>query len=64
MAGVVATQNRREAARCINEWYFFDRATAKKRNDHIRRVMADNPSYHPQATLLAIIQKACGPLAE
>jgi hypothetical protein len=64
MAGVIATQNRREAARCINEWYFADRATAQMRNDHIRSVLKQYPDYDPQATILAIIQKACGPLAE
>jgi len=64
MAGVVATQNRREAARCIDDWYFADKATQQKRNGHIRKVMTENPSYHPQATILAIIRKACGRLAE
>tara|TARA_Y100001947_G_C10207419_1_gene247647 strand:+ start:175 stop:525 length:351 start_codon:yes stop_codon:yes gene_type:complete len=63
MAGVIATQNRREAARCIDEWYFASQATAAKRNDDIRKILADNPSYHPQATILAIIRKACGRLA-
>ena len=63
MAGVIASQNRREAARCIDQWYFADKAVQQRRNEHIRSVLEQNPSYHPQATILAIIRKACGRLA-
>lgn len=59
MAGVIASQNRREAAKCIDDWYFATNATQQRRNDHIRKVMADNPSFHPQATILAILRKEC-----
>jgi len=62
MAGVVASQNRREAARCIDEWYFADRNNLQKRNKLIRDTMKKYPEYDPQATILAIIQKACGKL--
>lgn len=64
MAGVIASQNRREAARCIDDWYFSNKTVQAARNDHIRSVMRKFPGYDPQATILAVIRKACGTLAK
>lgn len=62
MTGVIASQNRREAARCIDQWYFSDKAIQQRRNDHIRNTMKKFPNYDPQATIFAIVRKACGKL--
>lgn len=62
MAGVIASQNRREAARCIDDWYFADEQTEKNRAKHIRDVMKQYPDYVPQAIIFAVIRKACGKL--
>lgn len=62
MAGVIASQNRRAVARCIDQWYFADKATQRKRADHIRGVMMKFPGYVPQAVIFAVIRKACGKL--
>jgi len=62
MAGVIASQNRREAAQCIDDWYFKDEQTEKIRADYIRSIMKQYPDYVPQAVIFAAIRKACGKL--
>ena len=64
MAGVIASQNRREVARCIDEWYFADKSKQRDRNQFIRDTLRTYPDFDPQATILAIVQKVCGKLAE
>ena len=64
MAGVIASQNRREAARCIDEWYAASEETRDKRNGFIRETLSQYPSYNPQAVIFAIIRKRCGRLFE
>lgn len=64
MAGVVASQNRREAARCIDSWYSGNDETRKKRNRLIRETMQKYPDYNPQAVIFAMIRKQCGRLFE
>lgn len=60
MVGIVATQTgeHNHLAECI------DRETASggeaDRNDRIRAAMKRFPSHHPQAVILAVIEKACG----
>jgi len=62
MAGVIASQNRNEAAQCIDRWYFMDTGTQQKRANHIRDIMKQYPDHNPQAVIFAIIRKACGRL--
>lgn len=62
MAGVIASQNRREAAQCIDQWYFEDKDIQQELANHIRNVLGQYPDYNPQAVIFAIIRKACGKL--
>tara|TARA_R110002167_G_scaffold360004_1_gene577321 strand:+ start:11622 stop:11969 length:348 start_codon:yes stop_codon:yes gene_type:complete len=64
MAGVIASQNRREAARCIDEWYSGNDRRREERNQLIRKTMQKYPSHNPQAVIFAIIRKQCGRLFE
>jgi len=62
MIGVVASQmeGKSHIARCIDGWYWDgDKASAEK-NESIRDAMRRFPRYHPQAVILAVIEKACG----
>lgn len=60
MSGVIASQSRQDISRCIDQWYFADKATQNRRNAEIKQVMQANPTFHPQGVLLAVIQKECG----
>lgn len=57
MAGVIATQNRPDQAKCIDKWIAenepggFAKAT---------QVMARFPDHHPTGVIAAILEKACG----
>lgn len=60
MIGIVAAQMEEKShiARCIDQWYAAD--SIEKRQDQIRNAMARFPTYHPQAVILAVVEKACG----
>ncbi|MEO1324942.1 MAG: hypothetical protein AAFV59_18270 [Pseudomonadota bacterium] len=60
MASTVATQVEPKIAKCIDDWYFKDEETRRRRGDEIRKVMQSVPGYHPDGVLLAVIQRACG----
>ena len=62
MAGVVASQNRREAAQCIDGWYSGNDQTRKVRNRFVLETMSKYPNHNPQAIIFAIIRKQCGTL--
>ncbi|EKE68470.1 hypothetical protein [Oceanibaculum indicum] len=62
MTGVIASQLSQNVAPCIDAWYFADRVTQTQRNEAIRALMRKYPDYHPQAVILALIQKECGKL--
>ena len=57
MAGAVASQNSLEQARCIDRWHLGEE---EKRHSAILNAIRTYPSYHPQATILAVLQNACG----
>ena len=61
MAGAIAAQKESNIGTCINDWYFKD---SDIQNQHIRNVMHKYPNFHPSGVILAILQKACGPIAE
>lgn len=62
MIGIVATQTGKHGhiAECIDNWYGGGDASQPQRSDRIREVMRALPDYHPQAVILAVIEKECG----
>lgn len=62
MIGIVATQvkGREHIADCIDGWFGGGDASQPKRSARIRDVMKGLPDYHPQAVILAVIEKECG----
>ncbi len=65
MIGIVATQTKRhgQIVECLNEWYWIDGEVDAERNDEIRKFMQLFPEIHPQAIILAVIEKECGSFA-
>lgn len=61
MAGVILTQTQRDAASCVNDWYFKGGQT-DARNRDIRASIAEHGAHHPAGVIMALIVKACGPV--
>ena len=57
MAGLIAAQNDKAHAKCIENWY-LDRE--RDATDFILETMKRFPSYHPRGVLLAVLEKQCG----
>ncbi|MEM6890150.1 MAG: hypothetical protein AAF636_18745 [Pseudomonadota bacterium] len=47
-------------ADCLNDWYWTDDGNDPKKNDLFREVMSTLGTYHPQAVILAVVEKHCG----
>jgi hypothetical protein len=62
MIGLVATQieGRDHIAECIDSWFGGAVVGAEQRAARIREVMQGIPEYHPQAVILAVVEKECG----
>ena len=60
MIGIVASQSREDIALCIDYWYPQDRAIRDQRRKFLIDQISRFPDYHPQAVILAQIQKECG----
>lgn len=62
MIAIVATQTGEHdaIAKCIDGWYGGGDASQPQRSARIRSVMEGLPNYHPQALILAVIEKECG----
>ncbi|MEM7547711.1 MAG: hypothetical protein AAF367_19465 [Pseudomonadota bacterium] len=62
MTSIIATQTGRHdhIATCIDGWYFVSDDVRASRNSEIRDALRRFPDSHPQAIILAVIQKACG----
>lgn len=60
MAGFVAAQNNGPQAKCIDDWYLVGNGTRDRRVKEITAAMRANPTYHPGAVVIAVLQKACG----
>lgn len=62
MIGVVAAQMNahKDIARCIDGWYLKEGAVDPERNEEIRETLSRFPEIHPQAVILAVVEKACG----
>ena len=57
MAGLIATENRTEQAKCIDDW---NAAHEKDGFQPVIEAMRTYPDYHPIAIVSAVIEKACG----
>ncbi|QEW21482.1 hypothetical protein LA6_003693 [Marinibacterium anthonyi] len=62
MIAIVAAQMERNGsiAECIDQWHGGGEASLPARVAQIRKGMEALPDYHPQAVILAVIQKECG----
>lgn len=62
MIGIVATQTgqHNHIADCIDTWYGGGPASQPQRSARLRDVMQALPDHHPQAVILAVIEKECG----
>ncbi|NJM35019.1 MAG: hypothetical protein HC850_10285 [Rhodomicrobium sp.] len=57
MTGLIAARNDKKHADCIDQWYFSD---MNHGNQEIIAAMRKYPDYHPQAVIIAVLQKFCG----
>ena len=57
MTGLIAARNDKKHADCIDQWYFSDMDHG---NQQIIATMRQYPDYHPQAVIVAVLQKVCG----
>ncbi|WP_141693964.1 hypothetical protein [Methyloligella halotolerans] len=57
MAGVIAAQNKKPQAQCIDKW-----AVAAMKNEYkeVIDAMSEFPDHHPTGVIVAVLQKACG----
>lgn len=62
MTGIVATRrdDTSHIARCIDDWYSDAKGTVATVNASIRESMRQLSEYHPQAVIIAVVEKACG----
>ncbi|MDX8347373.1 hypothetical protein SLH49_05175 [Cognatiyoonia sp. IB215446] len=62
MIAIVATQTGEHGhiAECIDDWFGGGDGSQPERSARIREVMEGLPDYHPQALILAVIEKECG----
>jgi len=60
MTAIIATRNRQDISRCIDDWYSGDKAIQRKQRNKIIKTIRENPSYHPQGVVLAVLEKQCG----
>lgn len=57
MAGLIATQNVPDQAKCISRWV-ADEAT--RGHPKITEAMKVHGEYHPTAVIMSVLQKECG----
>lgn len=56
-ASLIARQNDKRHAKCLEDWYF---GNERKSADEIYNAMKHNNEVHPRAIVLAMLQKKCG----
>jgi len=61
-AGVIASNNKSPASKCINDWHFLSEEQRALHNDEIRQVMDEYTDYHPGIVVLAVVERECGTL--
>lgn len=59
MASIIARQNRSSQGDCIDRWYFENETVTFNK---VLAVMKKHTNYHPHGVILAMAEKACGPL--
>ncbi len=64
MTGIVATQGRKDISRCIDDWYSDSEGLRAQRHEEILQAIQENPEFHPQGVILAVIQQRCGSFKE
>lgn len=57
MAGLIAAQNDKAHANCLEKWYFSNQS---KKNVFIYGIMKQYPNHHPRGIIMAVLQKQCG----
>jgi hypothetical protein len=57
MAGLIAAQNDKKHADCLENWYFAD---MNDRNEFMYKYMRQYPNGHPRGIILAVLRKQCG----
>ena len=57
MASMIALQNDKKHAACIEEWYYVDE---RRVVTYILKNMEAYPDYHPRAILMGLMRKECG----
>lgn len=62
MVAVVGTQTNfpKDIVECLNQWYWPNGALDPNRNSEIREALTRFPKAHPQAIVLAVIERECG----
>lgn len=60
MATVIASQTKPKTASCINSWYWTSKFTQEKRNTEMLNQMKPYSKFHPNAVILAFLERACG----
>lgn len=62
MIAILATQtgSHGHIADCLNDWYWTEDGNDPEKNELIRDVMAGLKDYHPQAVIIAVVEKHCG----
>lgn len=62
MAAMIASQmdDKKHIAECIDDWYGDDVNRVRTRNSEIVETLRRFPNNHPQAVVLAVIQRECG----
>lgn len=56
-AGLIAAQNKKGQAECLNQWY---KTNEKNSFKVVLDAMRKLPNYDPNAVILAVFQKECG----
>ncbi len=57
MAGLIATQNMPDQAKCIDRWVTEE---ATRGHPKISEAMKVHGDYHPTAVIMSVLQRACG----
>lgn len=63
MIAVIGTQTNHpvDIVECLNAWYWPNGHASQDSNAFIRDAMELYPDLHPQAIILAAVEKMCGP---
>ena len=57
MAGLIAAQNDKKHANCLENWYWDNQ---QKSTDFILKSMREYSAYHPRGVILAVLEAQCG----